>query len=98
VKLDPSSEEAVTTLSILYTDEGDTATALQVLSSIPDAGRSANFIPHGLDLRTAQGIQEAIEAFKKAIQLDRDNLDAIRGLAENLMNDGQTDAHSSNTK
>ena len=28
----------------------------------------------------------------KAIELDRDNLDAIRGLAENLMNDGQTDA------
>ena len=29
VKLDPSSEEAVTTLAMLYTDEGDTAHALQ---------------------------------------------------------------------
>ena len=29
---------------------------------------------------------------RHAIQLDRDNLDAIRGLAENLLNDGQIDA------
>ena len=36
--------------------------------------------------------KEAIDAYRRAIELDRDNLDAIRGLAENLMNDGQTDA------
>src|ERR1700740_892831 len=41
VKLDPGSEEAVTTLAMLYTDEGDTSHALQVLSSVPDAARSA---------------------------------------------------------
>src|SRR5208282_2700086 len=41
IKLDPGSEEAVTTLAMLYTDEGDTAHALQVLSSVPDAARSA---------------------------------------------------------
>jgi tetratricopeptide (TPR) repeat protein len=93
VKLDPSSEEAVTTLSILYTDEGDTAHALQVLSSIPDAGRSAKlYSALGSTYEQRKEYKKAIEAFKKAIQLDRDNLDAIRGLAENLMNDGQTDA------
>src|SRR3954467_11100299 len=37
IKIDPSSEEAVTTLAMLYTDEGDTAHALKVLSSIPDS-------------------------------------------------------------
>src|SRR6266480_8127663 len=37
IKLDPGSEEAVTTLAMLYTDEGDTAHALKVLSSIPDS-------------------------------------------------------------
>jgi tetratricopeptide (TPR) repeat protein len=36
--------------------------------------------------------KNAIESYRKAISLDKDNLDAIRGLAENLMNDGQTDA------
>jgi tetratricopeptide (TPR) repeat protein len=93
VKLDPNSEEAVTTLSILYTDEGDTAHALQVLSSIPDAGRSAKlYSALGSTYEQRKEYKKAIDAFKKAIQLDRDNLDAIRGLAENLMNDGQTDA------
>jgi tetratricopeptide (TPR) repeat protein len=93
IKIDPSSEEAVTTLAILYTDEGDTAHALQVLSSIPDAGRSAKlYSALGAAYEQRKEYKNAINAYKKAIQLDRDNLDAIRGLAENLLNDGQTDA------
>src|SRR3984957_15330348 len=93
VKIDPNSEEAVTTLAILYTDEGDTARALQVLSSIPDAGRSAKlYSALGTAYEQRKEYKNAIDAYKKAIQLDRDNLDAIRGLAENLLNDGQTDA------
>jgi tetratricopeptide (TPR) repeat protein len=93
VKLDPGSEEAVTTLAILYTDEGDTAHALQVLSSVPDTGRSAKlYAALGSTYEQRKEYKNAINAFKKAIQLDRDNLDAIRGLAENLLNDGQTDA------
>jgi tetratricopeptide (TPR) repeat protein len=93
VKLDPSSEEAVTTLAILYTDEGDTSHALQVLSSVPDAGRSAKlYSALGATYEQRKDYKSAIDAYKKAIMLDRDNLDAIRGLAENLLNDGQTDA------
>jgi tetratricopeptide (TPR) repeat protein len=93
VKIDPTSEEAVTTLAILYTDEGDTAHALQVLSSVPDAGRSAKlYSALGAAYEQRKDYKSAIDAYKKAIQLDRDNLDAIRGLAENLLNDGQTDA------
>jgi tetratricopeptide (TPR) repeat protein len=34
--------------------------------------------------------KKSIDAYQHAIALDRDNLDAIRGLAEALMNDGQT--------
>ena len=93
VKLDPSSEEAVTTLAILYTDEGDTTHALQVLSSIPDGARSAKlYAALGAAYEQRKDYKAAIEAFRHAVVLDRDNLDAIRGLAENLLNDGQTDA------
>src|ERR1700678_565057 len=93
IKLDPSSEEAVTTLAILYTDEGDTSHALQVLSAVPDTARSAKlYAALGQTYEQRKEFKNAIEAFKKAIMLDRDNLDAIRGLAENLLNDGQTDA------
>jgi tetratricopeptide (TPR) repeat protein len=93
VKIDPTSEEAVTTLAILYTDEGDTSHALQILSSIPDAGRSAKlYAALGATYEQRKDYKSAIDAYKHAIVLDRDNLDAIRGLAENLMNDGQTEA------
>ncbi|HTU41893.1 MAG TPA: tetratricopeptide repeat protein [Candidatus Aquilonibacter sp.] len=92
VKLDPNSEEAVTTLALLYTDEGDTARALQVLSAVPDAGRSAKlYSALGATYEQRKDYKGAIDAYKHAIMLDRDNLDAIRGLAENLLNDGQID-------
>jgi len=92
VKLDPNSEEAITTLAMLYTDEGDTSRALQVLSSVPDAGRSAKlYAALGATYEQRKDYKGAIEAYQHAIQLDRDNLDAIRGLAENYLNDGQID-------
>jgi tetratricopeptide (TPR) repeat protein len=92
VKLDPNSEEAITTLAMLYTDEGDTARALHVLSAVPDAGRSAKlYAALGATYEQRKDYKGAIDAYKHAIELDRDNLDAIRGLAENLLNDGQID-------
>jgi tetratricopeptide (TPR) repeat protein len=93
VKLDPDSEEAVTSLALLFSDEGDTAHALQVLSAVPDSGRSAKlYAALGATYEQRKDYKSAINAYKHAIQLDRDNLDAIRGLAENLLNDGQIDA------
>ena len=92
VKLDPSSEEAVTTLAMLYTDEGDTGHALKVLASIPDSARSAKlYSALGAAYEQRKDFKGAIDAYKHAVMLDRDNLDAIRGLAENLLNDGQLD-------
>src|SRR5579885_2595603 len=93
IKIDPSSEEAVTTLAMLYTDEGDTSHALKVLSSIPDSARSAKlYAALGAAYEQRKDYKNAIDAYKHAIVLDRDNLDAIRGLAENELNDGQLDA------
>jgi tetratricopeptide (TPR) repeat protein len=93
VKLEPDSEEAITTLAYLYNEEGDSAHAVQVLSSIPDASRSAKlYSALGYTYEQQKQYKNAIEAYRHAVELDRDNLDAIRGLAQNLMNDGQTDA------
>jgi tetratricopeptide (TPR) repeat protein len=93
VKLEPDSEEAVTTLAYLYNEEGDTARAGEILSSIPDAARSAKlYSALGYTYEQQKQYKNAIRAYRKAIDQDRDNLDAIRGLAQNLMNDGQTDA------
>ncbi len=93
VKLQPDSEEAVTTLAYLYNELGDTARATQVLSSVPNAERSAKlYSALGYTYEQQKQFKEAVEAYRHAIEMDRDNLDAIRGLAQNLLNDGQADA------
>jgi tetratricopeptide (TPR) repeat protein len=93
VKIQPDSEEAVTTLAYLYNEEGDTARATQALSAIPEASRSAKlYSALGYTYEQQKQYKSAIAAYRHAIELDRDNLDAIRGLAQNLLNDGQTDA------
>jgi len=93
VKLQPDSEEAVTTLAYLYNELGDTARATQVLSSVPNVERSAKlYSALGYTYEQQKQYKNAVEAYRHAIELDRDNLDAIRGLAQNLLNDGQTDA------
>jgi tetratricopeptide (TPR) repeat protein len=93
VKLQPGSEEAVTTLAYLYNELGDTARATQVLSSVPNAERSAKlYSALGYTYEQQKQYKNAVEAYRHAIEMDRDNLDAIRGLAQNLLNDGQADA------
>ena len=93
VKLQPGSEEAVTTLAYLYNELVDTARATQVLSSVPNAERSAKlYSALGYTYEQQKQYKNAVEAYRHAIELDRDNLDAIRGLAQNLLNDGQADA------
>ena len=93
VKLQPDSEEAVTTLAYLYNELGDTGRAAQVLSSVPGAERSAKlYSALGYTYEQQKQYKEAIDAYRHAIEMDRDNLDAIRGLAQNLLNDGQADA------
>jgi tetratricopeptide (TPR) repeat protein len=93
VKLQPDSEEAVTTLAYLYNELGDTARATQVLSSVPNGEKSAKlYAALGYTYEQQKQYKEAIDAYRHAIEMDRDNLDAIRGLAQNLLNDGQADA------
>ncbi len=93
VQIQPDSEEAVTMLAYLYTQEGDTARAQQVLSNIPDDDRSAKlYATLGYTYEEQKDYKKAIDAYRKAIELDKDNLDSVRGLAQNLLSDGQLEA------
>lgn len=93
VKIQPDSEEAVTTLAYLYNEEGDSSHALQVLNTVPEKARTAKlYSALGYTYEQQKDYKQAVEAYRKSTELDHDNLDALRGLAQNLMNDGQTDA------
>jgi tetratricopeptide (TPR) repeat protein len=91
-KLAPDSEEAVTALAMLYNEEGDAAKAAETLASVPEGTRSAKlYAVLGETYDQQKDYKKAIDAYQHAIALDRDNLDAIRGLADSLQNDGQTE-------
>jgi tetratricopeptide (TPR) repeat protein len=93
VKIQPNSEEAVSTLSYLYNEEGDTNRALSILESVPESDRSAKiYAGLGYTYEQKKDYKKAIAAYRKAVEADKDNLDSVRGLAQNLMNDGQIDA------
>ena len=93
VKIQPGSEEAVTMLAFLYNDEGDSKRAAQVLASVPDSDRTTKlYAALGYTYEQQHDYPKAIEAYKNAIKQDPDNLEARRGLAQNLLNDNQSDA------
>jgi tetratricopeptide (TPR) repeat protein len=93
VQIQPDSEEAVSTLAYLYNEEGDSNRALQVLNAIPETARTAKlYSALGYTYEQQKEYKQAVEAYRQSTLLDRDNLDAVRGLAQNLMNDGQTEA------
>jgi tetratricopeptide (TPR) repeat protein len=93
VNLDPSSEEAVTNLAFLYNEEGDSKKASEVLSQVPESRRSSKvYAALGSTYEQQKEYKKAIEAFRQAVSMDKENLDAMRGLAQNLANDNQTDA------
>src|SRR3954471_6016573 len=93
VSLQPDSEEAVTSLAYLYNEEGDTSRAVKVLTAIAPSGQtSKTFAALGYTYEQQKDYKKAIDAYKKSVEQDSDNLDSVRGLAQNLLNDGQTEA------
>lgn len=92
-KAQPDSEEAVTNLAYLYNEEGDTKKAVDVLQSLPDSQRSGKlYAVLGYTFEQQHDYKQAIDSYKHAIDLDKDNLDAQRGLANSLLGDNQIDA------
>jgi tetratricopeptide (TPR) repeat protein len=93
IKIDPNSEEAITNLAFLYNDEGDNKKATDLLNSVPEGQRSAKiYAAMGSTYEQQKDYKKAIAAFRQAISMDKENLDAMRGLAQNLSNDNQMDA------
>ena len=93
IEIQPDSEEAVTSLAYLYNEEGDASRAIALLNKVPDATRTGKlYAALGYTYEQQKEYKKAVAAYRKAVDLDRENLDSLRGLAQNLMNDGQFDA------
>jgi tetratricopeptide (TPR) repeat protein len=92
-RLDPDSEEAITSLAFLYNEEGDSRRASEVLNSVPEGKRTPKmYSALGYTFEQEKDYKNAIASYRKALALDKENVDAMRGLAQNLTNDNQIDA------
>ncbi len=91
-KIDPGSEEVVLNLARLYSEEGDTKRAIDVLSAIPEDDQTprTEFALGGAYDQIKEP-KKAIAAYRRAVDLDPSNLDAQRSLAQALLTDNDLD-------
>ena len=91
-KIDGNSEDVALNMARLYTEQGDSQRAADTLSAIPEGDRTSR-IEYALAASYDQlhKAKEAIAAYRRAGDMDPDNIDIQRGLANALLTDGQLD-------
>jgi tetratricopeptide (TPR) repeat protein len=88
--IDPDSEDVVLSLARLYSEQGDNNHAIQILTSLPPDDRTAKTeFALGSIYDQTKDTKKAVEAYRRALDLDPDNLDTERALGQTLLNDGQ---------
>jgi tetratricopeptide (TPR) repeat protein len=91
-KIDANSEEVALNMARLYSEEGESKRAADVLNAIPVDDRSARIeFALGASYEQSHQLKDAIAAYHRALDQDPDNLDTERGLANALLSDGQLD-------
>lgn len=90
--IDANSEEVALNMARLYSEQGDAKRAADVLNAIPVDDRSPRIeFALGASYEQLKKNKEAAAAYHRALDLDPDNVDTERALANALMNDGQLD-------
>jgi tetratricopeptide (TPR) repeat protein len=91
-KIDANSEEVALNMARLYSEEGESKRAADVLRAIPVEDRSPRIeFALGASYEQIHQLKDAIAAYQRALDQDPDNLDTERGLANALLTDGQLD-------
>ncbi|HEX3969315.1 MAG TPA: tetratricopeptide repeat protein [Edaphobacter sp.] len=90
--IDSNSEEVALNMARLYSEQGDAKRAADVLSGIPVDDRSPRIeFALGASYEQLKKNKDAVAAYHRALDMDPDNVDTERALANALMNDGQLD-------
>ena len=90
--IDANSEEVALNMARLYSEQGDPKRAADVLNAIPVDDRSPRIeFALGASYEQLKKNKDAIAAYHRALDLEPDNLDTERGLANALLADGQLD-------
>ncbi len=90
--IDANSEEVALNMARLYSEQGDPKRAAEVLNAIPVDDRSPRIeFALGASYEQLKKNKDAIAAYHRALDMEPDNLDTERGLANALLADGQLD-------
>lgn len=90
--IDANSEEVALNMARLYSEQGDAKRAADVLNAIPVDDRSPRIeFALGASYEQLKKNKDAVAAYHRALDMDPDNLDTERALANALLNDGQLD-------
>ena len=91
-KIDANSEEVVLNMARLYGEQGDYKRAAETLEAVPVDDRTGRVeFALGSSYDQLKKPKEAIAAYRRSLDLEPENLDAERGLANALLADGQLD-------
>lgn len=93
-KIDPNSEDVALNLARLYGESGNVRKAIDTLKAVPEDDRTAKLaFALGAGYDQIKDTKDAVAAYQQAVDMDPDNLDAKRALAQALLNNNQlTDA------
>lgn len=90
-QINPGSEETALIANRFYTDTGDTQKAIDVLKSLPPHDQTARTeYQLGMTYDQLKDPKDAVVAFRQALNLEPDNLDVEKALAQDLVATGQT--------
>jgi tetratricopeptide (TPR) repeat protein len=90
--LDADSEDVVLNMARLYTEEGDSNRAAQVIAAIPVEDRSARLeLALGASYEQLKKYKDAAAAYRRAADIEPENADAQKALSAALLSDGQLD-------
>jgi len=90
--LDPSSEEALTGLAIVYSDIGDTKKAIEKLKAVTNKDPNPRTLAAlASSYEQLHDNKSAAEVLRQALDLDPENNRLKRGLARNLLYSGNFD-------
>ncbi len=91
-KIDSDSEEVVLSMAKLYSDEGDTQRAADIISGVPQDDRTARMeFALGESYDRLKKTKEAAAAYRRLADIDPDNPDTQMALANALLEDDQLD-------
>jgi tetratricopeptide (TPR) repeat protein len=89
-KIDPNSEDVALNLARLYGESGDIKHAISTLQAVPEDDRTAKLaFALGAGYDQIKDTKDAVTAYQQAVDMDPDNLDAKRALAQALLNNNQ---------